>query len=91
MEKFKSHFSKAELVSFFQTFVSSLAVDATFQFNAVVGGDWSEPALVALGISALRSAIKAAILLLDTTPRGGGGGGAGGGGYSTGNSTGTGA
>ena len=54
----KQHFSKAEVLSVIQTFVAFLAIDASMQFNAVINGDWSESALLALGAAVLRSALK---------------------------------
>ena len=48
-----------ELRSFLHTFVATLAVDASVQFQSLINGDWSSPVLIALGTAVLRAFLKA--------------------------------
>lgn len=61
----KSHFTKDELVSILDTFISDLLYSASFSaaVNNVIGGDLSQAALYALGLAIFRSLFKAVRVL----------------------------
>ena len=53
-----------ELKSFFTTFITIFAVEAYAQLVLVYNGNWTYTVLHALGLAALRSAIKALLQLV---------------------------
>jgi len=57
------HFTKVELVSFLQTFVSVAVIDVAMEWDVILSGDWSTTALLAFAVAVSRSALKAIILL----------------------------
>lgn len=62
--RFKSHFTMVEFVSFLQTFFAVLAVDAVTQAQVIFEGNFSHAALLALLTAFLRSLWKAFVLVV---------------------------
>jgi len=58
-ESIKSHFTRAEVVSFIQTAIGFMIVDAALAFERVMNGDISRDALIALLVAVGRSVFKA--------------------------------
>ena len=54
----------AELKSFFMTFLAVFAVEAYILLIQVYNGDWAMSVLSALGMAAIRSAVKALLQLV---------------------------
>jgi hypothetical protein len=64
----KTHVSKAEVISVVQTFVAVAVVDGAASWNAILAGDWSKAAWLALAIALGRSVLKAVYMVVTTPP-----------------------
>lgn len=68
LSSLKSHFSKYELLSFIKTFAATFITIGVAQLDAILNGDLSTTALVALAVAVLRSLIKACETIVEGQP-----------------------